>query len=171
VKRALSGVLGIYEHVDAAVDTILALRRAGRKDITAITPVPYHEIQTVMDPRPSPVRFVTFFGGLLGGSLGFLLCAWTSRDWPMITAGKEILSAPPFMVITFECTVLLAGISNLLAMFFFSRLPHVFVEERYDPRFSEDRIGIWVPCRREDAEAIAGQMRKAGAEEVRVDAA
>ena len=109
--------------------------------------------------------------GLVGGLLGFSLCAFTSLDWPLITNGKEILSIPPFMVITFECTVLIGGLTNLMAMLFFSGLPDPNPGTGFDPRLTVDKFGIWVPCAAADAEKVAATLRNSGAEEVRVDAA
>jgi len=171
MSKRKTGVLATYEHVDTTIDAIRALKKDGRKDMTVITPVPNHDIADELSDTPSPVRLCTFVGGLMGGILGFSLCAFTSLDWPLITNGKEILSIPPFMVITFECTVLIGGLTNLVAMLFFAGLPDMSVEEGFDPRFMEDRFGIWVPCGREDAEAVAGTLRAHGAEEVRVEAA
>ena len=170
MSKKMSGVLAVFEHVDTTIDAIRALKKDKRK-LTVITPVPNHEIAEELDDSPSPVRLCTFVGGLVGGILGFTLCAWTSLDWPLITNGKEILSIPPFMIITFECTVLVGGLTNLVAMLFFSGLPSLDVSEGFDPRFTEDRFGIWVPCGKADAEQVAGVLRANGAEEVRVDAA
>ena len=170
MSQAKSGVLAIFEHVDSTIDAIKALKQEKRK-MTVITPVPNHDIADAIDTSQSPVRWCTLIGGIVGGVLGFTLCAWTSLDWPLITNGKEILSIPPFMVITFECTVLIGGLTNLVAMLFFAGLPDLAMSEGYDPRFSEDRFGIWVPCGKDDAEKIAGTLRSHGAEEVRVEAA
>jgi molybdopterin-containing oxidoreductase family membrane subunit len=170
MSRHPSGVLAVYEHVDTTIDAIRALRGAGRK-MTVITPVPNHDIAAELDTKPSPVRLLTFLGGVTGGTLGFLLCAWTSLDWPLVTNGKEILSIPPFMVIVFECTVLIGGLTNLAAMLFFAGLPALRVEEGFDPRFGEDRFGIWVPCARAEADQVAATLKSTGAEEVRIDAA
>ena len=170
MSKKMSGVLAVFEHVDTTIDAIRALKKDKHK-LTVITPVPNHEIADELDDTQSPVRLCTFIGGLVGGILGFTLCAFTSLDWPLITNGKEILSIPPFMIITFECTVLFGGLTNLVAMLFFSGLPSLDVSEGFDPRFTEDRFGIWVPCGKDEAEKVAGVLRANGAEEVRVDAA
>lgn len=170
MSQTRSGVLAVFEHVDSTIEAIHALKKDKRK-MTVITPVPNHDIADAIDSSPSPVRWFTLVGGIVGGVLGFALCAWTSLDWPLITNGKEILSIPPFMVIMFECTILVGGLTNLVAMLFFSGLPDLSTHEGYDPRFTEDRFGIWVPCGKADAEAIAGTLRAHGAEEVRVEAA
>jgi molybdopterin-containing oxidoreductase family membrane subunit len=165
------GVLAVFENPDAVVDAVKALQAKGRKKFTVMTPVPSAAIAEAIDQTPSPVRLCTFVGGLIGGILGFTLCAWTSLDWPLLTNGKEILSVPPFMIIMFECTVLIGGLTNLVAMLFFSGLPDLQMGEAFDARFVEDRFGIWVPCGQKDSEDVAATLRGAGAEEVRVDAA
>ena len=58
---------------------------------------------------------------------------------------------------------LLAG--ELVAL---GRLPQVKSKAPYDPRFSEDRIGIWVPCEGDKAKQVEQLMRGHGAEEVKV---
>ncbi|MGH7726454.1 MAG: DUF3341 domain-containing protein [Candidatus Eiseniibacteriota bacterium] len=171
MKKRPHGVLAIFDAVDTTIDGIRALRKDGRKRMTVITPVPYHQIAEELDSSPSPVRLCTFVGGLIGGILGFTLAAWTSLDWPLITNGKEIVSIPPFMVIWFECTVLIGGLTNLVAMLFFAGLPDFKMEEGYDARFAADRIGIFVPSSGAEAEQVAGILRGVGAEEVRVEAA
>jgi len=171
MSKKPQGVLAVFDHADSVIDAIRALRQAGNKKFTVITPVPDPAIAEELDQAPSPVRWCTFVGGLVGGILGFTLCAWTALDWPLITNGKEILSVPPFMIITFECTVLIGGLTNLVAMLFFSGLPQGPPNEGFDPRFTEDRFGIWITCGRDEADRLAATMRSAGAEEVRVDAA
>ena len=56
-------------------------------------------------------------------------------------------------------------------MLFFAGLPALKVEEGFDPRFSEDRFGIWVPCPQGEAEQVATALKATGAEEVHVEAA
>lgn len=171
MSKTPQGVLAVFEHADSVVDAIKSLQSKGRKKFTVMTPVPNHDIAEAIDETPSPVRWCTLIGGLTGGILGFTLCAWTALDWPLVTNGKEILSIPPFMIIMFESTVLIGGLTNLFAMLFFAGLPDLVQGEAFDARFVEDRFGIFVPCGRDDAEGVAATLRGAGAEEVRVDAA
>ena len=72
------------------------------------------------------------------------------------------------MVIAFECTILLGALFNFLGMLSLAGLPVVSWNAPYDARFSEDRIGIWVPAQKEDAVKVEHMLRGAGAEEVRV---
>jgi hypothetical protein len=64
--------------------------------------------------------------------------------------------------------VLVGAIANLLGMLALGRLPAFKTRAPYDRRFSEDRIGIWVPCAGEVATQVQEAMRAHGAEEVKV---
>jgi hypothetical protein len=164
------GVMGIYYYVDDASGVVRTLRQSGHRNLSVFSPVPHHEIEAALDQGPSLVRWVTFTGGVLGLTGGFALCIYSVLSWPLVVGGKELVSLPPFVVIGYESMILLAGISNLLGMLALSRLPQFKSPAPYDPRFTEDRIGVWVPCAGPEAERVREVMRGHGAEEVVVHA-
>ena len=164
------GVMGIYYYVDDAANTVTALRQAGHKDLRVFSPVPHHEIEAALEQGPSLVRWVTFTGGLLGATGGFALCWYTIYTWPMVIGGKELYSVPPFTILGYESMILLAGLSNLLGMLALARLPEIKPAAPYDPRFQEDKIGIWVPCGPDATARVEQMMKGQGAEEVQVHA-
>ena len=169
-KVQYRGVMGVYYYVDDAASLVKALRQGGRRNVSVFSPVPHHEIEPAMDQGQSLVRWVTFTGGLLGITGGFALCIYSVKSWPLVVGGKELVSLPPFVVIGYESMILLAGLSNLIGMLALARLPQVKSPAPYDPRFTEDRIGIWVPCTGDDCERVRELMRGHGAEEVIVHA-
>lgn len=164
------GVMGIYYYVDDAAGAVTALRQAGHKNVQVFSPVPHHEIEQALEQGPSIVRWVTLTGGVLGCTGGMALCWYSIAAWPMVIGGKELFSVPPFTVLGYESMILVAGLANLLGMLALARLPQITPTAPYDPRFQEDKIGIWVPCA-PDASAKVEQMLKGqGAEEVQVHA-
>lgn len=165
-----NGVLGIYYYVDDAADAVTTLRQAGHKNLNVFSPVPHHEIEHALEQGPSLVRWVTFVGAVLGAAGGFGLCFYTIGSWPLVVGGKELFSVPPMTVIGYESMILIAGLSNLLGLLALARLPQTKAVAPYDPRFQEDRIGIWVPCAPGATDRIAQQMKGHGAEEVQVHA-
>jgi molybdopterin-containing oxidoreductase family membrane subunit len=167
VKRDPTGALGVFAYLDDAIRAARRLKGEGYR-VEAITPTLFHELEEVVDPARSPVRWVTLLGALLGCASGFGLAIWTSLDWPIVTGGKEIVSLPPFVIIGFECTILFGALFNLGAMLLFTGLPRFMKEEGYDRRFTEDKIGLWVPVEPEKAESAAAVMTAEGAEEARV---
>ena len=162
------GVMGIYYFVDDAVGSVKALRQQGHHGLSVFSPIPHHDIERALDQGPSLVRWVTFTGGLLGITGGFALCIYTAYSYPLVVGGKELVSIPPYVVIAYESMILLAGLSNLLGMLALGRLPQVKSKAPYDPRFTEDKIGIWVPCQGDQAKHVEQLMRGHGAEEVQV---
>jgi hypothetical protein len=169
-SRRVPGVLASFAHVDAAAEAIRALRAQGHRNMVVYSAAPNHEIEEALDHRVSPVRLFTLIGGLTGCAAGFGMTLWMSYDWPTLVGGKPIGSIPPYVVIAFELTILLGALSTVAAVALFS----VLMGKRgiaYDPRFSDDRIGIFVPAGSDQAGALERMLRTAGAEEVRHEAA
>ena len=162
-----NGIVGVFGDIDGLVLAIRELKAKGYDSVTVYSPVPRHEIDDVLDQPVSPVRVFTLIGGLTGCSLGFAYAISTSLDWSLIVGGKPIVSIPPFIIIAFECTILIGALSTVAGMFINARLPKFRQAAGYDPRFSNDKFGILVfggPSQVGSAEQI---MKAAGAEEVR----
>jgi hypothetical protein len=116
------------------------------------------------------VRLFTLIGGLTGCAAGFGMTIWMSYDWPTLVGGKPIASIPPYVVIAFELTILMGALSTVAAVALFS----VLMGKRgiaYDPRFSDDQVGIFVPADSTQIGSIETLLRNAGAVEVRHEAA
>jgi hypothetical protein len=161
------GTLGVYDAVDAAVDTIEALRAAGMKRITVFSPVPSHDLEHALHAGESPVRLFTLVGGLTGAATGFAMPVWMSLDWPLVTGGKPIISLPAYVIIAFELTILFGALATVAGLFISARLPQRRVMQVYDTSFSSDRFGIYVlpPAGREAH--VSTIMRENGAAEIR----
>jgi len=164
------GVMGIFYYVDDATEAVRALRSSGHRDVRVFSPVPYHEIERALDQGQSIVRWVTLGGALCGITGGFALCIYSVQSWPIVVGGKELVSLPPFVVIGYESMILLGSLANLFGMLALTRLPEVKSSAPHDPRFTEDRIGIWVPCAGETAVKVQEMVRGHGAEEVTLHA-
>jgi len=164
------GVMGVFEYVDDAAAAVRALRQVGHKDLSVYSPVPHHDIEHALGQGPSLVRWVTFGGATLGLTGGFALCIYSVMSYPLVVGGKELISLPPFVVIGYESMILLGALANLVGMRALARLPQLTSKAPYDRRFSEDKIGIWVPCTGEDAARVEKMLRGQGAEEVKVHA-
>jgi hypothetical protein len=108
---------------------------------------------------------VTFPGALVGLLSGVALTVGTSLAWPLVTGGKPIVSVPPFVIVTFELTVLIGSLTNLAAVSVGTWLgarPRVFpVDVAYDRQL------VAVFAVGADPAAAERTLRDAGAEEVR----
>ena len=167
--RRMPGLLAAFVHIDAAVDAIRALRATGHRKLVVYSPAPNHELEEALSHRVSPVRLFTLIGGLTGCAAGFGMTIWMSYDWPVVVGGKPIASIPPYVVIAFELTILMGALVTVAAVAFFS----VAMGKRgvaYDPRFSDDQVGIFVPADSDQIASVETLLRNAGAVEVRHEA-
>ncbi|HXG43847.1 MAG TPA: DUF3341 domain-containing protein [Gemmatimonadales bacterium] len=166
MAQRIPGVLGAFRHLDAACDAIRALRASGRRDFTVYSAAPNHELEEALGYGVSPVRLFTLVGGATGIAAGVGMTFWMSLDWPLVVGGKPIATVPPYVVFMFELMVLLGALSTIVGLVILS-LTRPTRGLAYDPSFSDDRIGIFVPAGGEQAREIERMLREAGAEEVR----
>jgi len=161
------GVLGHFAHVDALVSAARALHARGLEVGEVYSPVPVEEVVHVVRPGRSPVRFVTFAGGVAGLVAGLSLAVLTTSVWDLVVGGKPLYGIPPFMVPGFELTILFGALCTLVGLLVFSRLPtRRFPAPAWRPAFGVDRFGLWVrgpAARLEEARAL---LVEAGALEV-----
>jgi molybdopterin-containing oxidoreductase family membrane subunit len=95
------------------------------RSITTLTPFHVHEAEHIMESKPSELRFFTLVGAVAGFLLSFVFIIYTVLDWPLITGGKPLVSIPAFIIIAFECTILIGGIVSLLGFLHLNRLPNI----------------------------------------------
>ena len=171
MNKSNQNILGIYTYVDVLVDAIKKLRAEGFENLRVFSPVPNHEIEDALDTgkEPSKVKYFTFCGAILGALVGVCFTVLTSLDWPIVTSAKPIVSIPPYMIIIFECMILIGGLSTFLGLLINSRLRKDTPPELYDERFSDNKFGILVNCNSDDLEKIENILRDFGTDEVQVN--
>ena len=96
------------------------------------------------------------------------MTCWMSIDYPVRVSAKPLISIPAFVVIGFECTILLGSIFNMLGMFHFSRIPNFFRFPGHRPNFSSGTFGLTVRAPKDKTEALKEMFEKGGAELVEV---
>ena len=163
----MQGIIGAFQHLDAAVEAVEELKKTRMGDVTVYTPTPRHELEEALHAPPSQVRKFTLIGGALGVTFGYWIAIWTSEYWPLVTGGKAIGSWIPYTIICFELIVLIGGLSTVFGMFYVSRIPRLTLTVGYDPRFSHGDFGVWVECAPDRIQPVEDIMRRNGAVEVR----
>jgi hypothetical protein len=102
-------LLGVFEQPICVADVARRLQDRGFKDLEIYSPVPSHELDRALDPKPSRVRLFTLIGGLTGVVTGYAMTIWMALDWPIVVGGKPFASIPPYTIIAFELTILFGG--------------------------------------------------------------
>jgi hypothetical protein len=138
---------GIMAEFDTPADLVHAARRtyeAGYKKIDAYTPFPIEELSEAIGFHRNHVPLVVLIGGILGGCSGFALQYWINViDYPINVGGRPLNSWPAFVVVTFEMTILFAGLFAVLGMLALNGLPMPYHPVFNVPRFafaSKDRF-------------------------------
>ena len=169
MAKTVPGVLGSFQHVDAACDAIRGLKAGGHTDLTVYSAAPNHELDAAIGDPISPVRLWTLVGGLTGCTAGFAMTIWMSRDWPLLVGGKPIAAIPPYVVFGFELMVLVGALSTVAGIIILSAMRSL-KGRPYHPKYSDDLIGVFVPCSADKAAAVAAMLTAAGSVEVLRDA-
>lgn len=163
-----SHVIGLFQHPDAALEAAARLRDAGLGTAEIQSPYPLHGVEKVLGPKKSAIRRFTLFGAITGGLSGFLLAAGTAVLFPHPTGGRPIIAIPPYLIITYEMTILFGILATVLGFLISARLPAI-KEKIYVPEAAVDRFAVVLPC---DSAESAGRARDsllaAGAEEAQV---
>jgi hypothetical protein len=158
-------LLGIFAYLDDLVEALGALKQANL-DFTVFTPIPRPEIREAIPMKPSPVRYFTLFGGILGIISGLALAVYTVLQWKFIVSGKPVVPWIPFVIIAFEFCILLGVLITLTGLLITIRLPRLRLPSYYDPRLSVDRFGVLVRCTEVPQSEVSKLLTEAGAEEI-----
>jgi hypothetical protein len=140
------GILGIFPYFDDLLKTLKDLKASGFSVRDVYSPFPRPEIRKALGQKPSPVRFFTLLGGSLGAAAGIGLASYAHLQWAFVTGGKPVLAWIPFVVVGFEFTILFGVLFTLGSFLLAGRMPNLRLPGHYDPRFSEDRFGVFVAC-------------------------
>jgi hypothetical protein len=107
---------GTFVEPGEAAQAIRALRAAGFARVRARMPAPYPEVVAALERPRSRLGVVSLSGAVLGLLLGVGLTVGTALDWPLVVGGKPVVSVPPFVVISFELTILVGGLATVAAL-------------------------------------------------------
>jgi hypothetical protein len=137
-KTPIYGLMAEFDSATALVAAGEKTRDAGYKKIDAYSPFPVEGLAEAIGFHHDLVPLVTLIGGIIGGTTGYLMQYWMSAvDYPLNIGGKPAHSWPAFIVITFEMTILFAGIFAVLGMLALNGLPMP-----YHPVFNVSRFAM-----------------------------
>jgi hypothetical protein len=163
----VNNILGLFHDPESALDAAGQLKRAGFERPEIMSPIPIHGVEEVLGPKKSVIKRFTLFGAIFGGLGGFALAAGTSVLYLHPTGGRPIITIPPFMIITYEMTILFGILATVLGFLISARFPAIR-ERLYVPESAVDKFVVTVPCDNDDQLASAETiLREAGAGEIR----
>ena len=162
-----SNALGLFHEPASALDAAGRLKGAGFDRPELMSPIPLEGAEEVLGEKKSVIKRFTLFGGIIGAMSGFLLAAGTAVLFVHPTGGRPIIAFPPFLIITYEMTILFGILATVLGFLISARLPAIKAR-LYVPETAVDKFAVAVACT--DAEQYgraAAILRDAGADEIR----
>jgi hypothetical protein len=132
-------IWGLIAQFDTPSQLLAATRRAygeGYRRMDAYSPFPVPELDKALGLPKDRVALVCLIGGIMGGGSAYLLQWWINTiAYPLNIGGRPFHSWPSFIIVTFEMTVLFAGIAAFFGMLALNGLPMpnhpVFNVERF----------------------------------------
>lgn len=121
---------------------------AGYIHSEAYAPYPVPGLEEAMHLKKTKTAWLFLIGGALGGLTGFLMQVYSCVfSYPVNVGGRPLYSWPAFIPITFELTVLGAGLTGGLGMLALNGLPQPYHPVFNCPAFdlaSQDRFFLCI---------------------------
>jgi hypothetical protein len=140
-------IFGLMAEFDDVNHAIVAAQRsyaAGYRKMDAYAPFPVEELSEAVGFHKDGVALVCLIGGLLGCTAAFILQWWIHTiAYPTNIGGRPLNSWPSFIIVSFEMTILFAGLSAVFGMLSLNGLPMPYHPVFNVPRFelaSKDRF-------------------------------
>ncbi len=144
----LHGIMAEFDSADALLKACHQAYDSGYRQMDAYTPYPVEEIADAIGFHKTRVPLLVLIGGILGGLSGYGLQYWVNLiEYPLNIGGKPLHSWPSFIIVTFEMTILFAGITAVVGMLGLNGLPQPYNPVFNNPRFtaaSRDRFFLCI---------------------------
>lgn len=128
------GLIAMFDRAEALLAAAREARAAGYRRLDAFSPFPLEGLAEAIGFKSDRLPWVILICALAGGVLGYLL-QWYSAviDYPFNSGGKPYHSWPPFLVVTFELTILGGALGGFIGMLVLNGLPRL-----YHPLFNSE---------------------------------
>ncbi|GAA4447263.1 DUF3341 domain-containing protein [Ravibacter arvi] len=168
---ALSGkfLVGVYDDDEKLLHAIPKIRKEGVKIMEVYTPFPIHGLDHALGHPRTKIGIAAFLFGLLGCTCVLTLMIWTMGvDWPMIVGGKDPISIPNYIPISFEGTVLFTAFGMVITFLITNGLKPDPYPQLFDKRATDNKfvMAIELHNNRMSEDEITRVLRDNGAEEV-----
>jgi Protein of unknown function (DUF3341) len=139
--QTITPLYGLMAEFDDPTELVRACKAAysrGYRKMDAYSPYPLEEAAEAIGFHKNRVATLVLIGGILGGLTGFLFQCWVNySDYPLNIGGRPLISWPSFIIVTFELTILFAGLTAVIGMFALNGLPQPYHPVFNNPRFSQ----------------------------------
>jgi Protein of unknown function (DUF3341) len=136
-------LFGLYNDEE---DLLKAVKKAGKQHLDiwdVFTPFPVHGLDPLLGLEESRLHRAGFWYGLTGTATAFLFMTWAFvKDWPIVFGNKPYWSAPAFIPVTFELTVLFAAIGMTVTFYTICGMGPGVENPTLDDRITDDKFCV-----------------------------
>jgi hypothetical protein len=134
-------LVGIFDDEDVLIPAVKKIRARGVNIYEVYTPYPVHDLDVYLGYKRSRLSKAAFLFGITGTFLAILMQTYMlGFAWPMIIGGKDYVTYPNFVPVTFELTVLLAALGMVATFLISNNLGPGKQAVMFDPRSTDDKF-------------------------------
>lgn len=179
-----NGVFGLFDTPEKISKAARAAHAKGYTNFDCLTPFPVHGLEFDMGLKRSKIPYITFFAGLTGLTIAFLLQYGVHeqlvprllpffdgvpnfRSYPLNIGGKPTYSWPAMVPILFELTVLLGGHTTVAGLILMGKMYKPF-RRILHPAITDDKFCLWIPADSANysEQGVATFLKELGATEI-----
>jgi hypothetical protein len=168
----MNAIYGLFSDSDSARNALSILRSSSSElqikteSIRVISCEPLEEEITGKE-KHSLMPWIAVVGGILGGTAGYALAAFTQRTYPLPTGGMPIVALWPTGIVIYELTMMGAILATIVTFLITAGLPR-YTRRIYDPEVSHGKILVALIDTDQELRAkLRQKLLEAGAEKVK----
>ncbi len=124
--KKIAAVLAEFKGPGELLTAAEKLKEAGYKNFDCHSPFPIHGMDKAMGEKRSTLGWIVGTVAFIAVAAGFLLQYWTSvYAYPLVIAGKPLLSYQAFGPVAFAVMVLTSAATALFGMMALNKLPRL----------------------------------------------
>jgi len=136
-------IVGLFEDEEVMLKAVKQVRASGLKIFDVRTPFAVHGLDAALGMKDSRLHTVGFIAGFCGAVCALSFISWiTMVNYPTNFGGKPFFSLPAWIPITFEFTVLSAGVTMTIAFFIRCGLTILGTPRIFDERTTDNMFGV-----------------------------
>ena len=158
----LWGLAAQFSTTDAIYKAATETRKAGYRWFDCHVPFPVHGLDKAMGLPYTILPILVFFAGMTGLCVAIFLQVFTNslelNLWALVpvvgyqfeVSGKPLVSAPAFVPVAFELTVLFSALATVSLMLVLNKLPclyHPVLKSSKMKRITDDRFVLVIESR------------------------
>ncbi|TAF67762.1 MAG: DUF3341 domain-containing protein [Cytophagales bacterium] len=163
-------LVGIYNDENVLISAIKKLKGENVSIEEVYTPYPVHHLDEYLGHKRSRLSKAAFLFGATGTLTAITIQTYTmGLSWPMIIGGKDYISPPSFVPVSFELTVLFAAFGMVITFLLSNNLlPWRYKPFMFDPRSTDDKfvMAIDMESNSKSEDEISQLLKNTGAESV-----